>query len=102
MAIATPEYPAVPYGENIGARPEAPLESMIRKNPLNGGLTHVNQFTQILTGEIGATSLRISFAFADGGVRSWISLDNVGQAQAGHARMHPYIRRSAPLRNAIL
>lgn len=47
--IQTPEYPTAPYVENIGARPNVPLNYMTRENLLNGGRTYVNQFTEILS-----------------------------------------------------
>jgi C-terminal processing protease CtpA/Prc len=51
-AVATPEFPTAPYVENIGARPDLPLDYQTRENLLNGGRTFVNQFTEILTGLI--------------------------------------------------
>ena len=50
--IRTVEYPPAPYVENIGARPDVPLDYMTRENLLNGGRTFVEQFTQILVNEI--------------------------------------------------
>jgi hypothetical protein len=51
-AIATSDLPAAPYVENIGARPDIPLDYMTRENLLNGGRTFVDQFTQILLDRI--------------------------------------------------
>jgi hypothetical protein len=50
--IVTAEYPAAPYVENIGARPDIPLNYMTRENLLNGGRTFVGEFTQIIVDEI--------------------------------------------------
>ena len=52
--IATPEYPTAPYVENIGARPDIPLDFMTRENLLTGGRIYVDQFTQILVDQIRA------------------------------------------------
>jgi C-terminal processing protease CtpA/Prc len=54
-AIKTAEYPAAPYVENIGARPDIPLDFMTTENLLTGGRTYVNQFTQILLHAIRTT-----------------------------------------------
>jgi len=86
-SIATPEYPAAPYVENIGARPDVPLEFMTRENLLNGGRTYVNQFTQILTEEIKASSLEKPFALVDAGAVSWTAPEIPGPARAGYARI---------------
>jgi Peptidase family S41 len=47
--IFTPDFPPSRYIENIGARPDVPLEYMTRENLLNGGRTYVEGFTTILT-----------------------------------------------------
>jgi C-terminal processing protease CtpA/Prc len=54
-AIETAEYPTAPYVENIGARPDIPLDLMTRENLLTGGRAYVNQFTEILLDEIRTT-----------------------------------------------
>jgi Peptidase family S41/PDZ domain len=50
--IVTAEYPTAPYVENIGARPDVPLEYMTLDNLLNSGKTFVQQFTDVLVGLI--------------------------------------------------
>jgi C-terminal processing protease CtpA/Prc len=47
--IRTEDFPLTRYIENVGARPDFPLESMTRENLLNGGRTYVEGFTKILT-----------------------------------------------------
>jgi C-terminal processing protease CtpA/Prc len=47
--IVTPDFPASRYIENVGARPDIPLEYMTRENLLNGGRTYVQGFTTILS-----------------------------------------------------
>ena len=54
--IQTPEFPAAPYIENIGVRPDIPLDFMTRSNLMTGGQSYVNQFTQIITSQINKTS----------------------------------------------
>lgn len=46
--IVTPEYPAAPFIENIGVRPDAPLDYMTRDNLMNNGATFVERFSDIL------------------------------------------------------
>jgi len=50
--IVTPDLPAAPYVENIGVRPDIPLDYMTRINLLNNGKTFVEQFTSILVDQI--------------------------------------------------
>ncbi len=50
--INTPDLPAARYVENIGARPDIPLDYMTRDNLMNNGKTFVQQFTSILLGLI--------------------------------------------------
>jgi hypothetical protein len=50
--IVTPDLPAAPYVENIGVRPDVPLDYMTRDNLLNNGKTFVDQFTAILVNQI--------------------------------------------------
>jgi hypothetical protein len=44
--IQTPEYPAAPYIENIGVRPDLVLDYMTRENLMTGGAPFVQAFTQ--------------------------------------------------------
>ena len=50
--ITTADLPSAPYVENIGARPDIPLDYMTLDNLLNGGKTFVDQFTQIVLDQI--------------------------------------------------
>jgi hypothetical protein len=43
--IQTAEYPPAPYIENIGVRPDIPLDYMTRDNLMNGGASFVQSFT---------------------------------------------------------
>jgi C-terminal processing protease CtpA/Prc len=45
-------FPTAPYIENIGIRPEVPLEYMTRENLLTGGRPYVTRFTEILVEQI--------------------------------------------------
>ena len=51
-SIATEEYPLTPFVENIGTRPDVPLNYMTRQNMLNGGRTFVGEFSQIVVDQI--------------------------------------------------
>ncbi len=46
--IQTPEYPAAPYIENIGVRPDIMLDYMTRENLMTAGAPFVQAFTQAL------------------------------------------------------
>ena len=46
--IQTPEYPAAPYIENIGVRPDILLNYMTRENLMTGGAPFVQAFTQAI------------------------------------------------------
>jgi hypothetical protein len=52
--IVTPEYPATNLIENVGMRPDVPLEYMTRDNLLNSGASFVQGFTRVLTDQIRA------------------------------------------------
>jgi hypothetical protein len=43
--IQTPEFPAAPYVENIGVRPDIPYDYMTRTNLMNYGMPFVQAFT---------------------------------------------------------
>jgi Peptidase family S41/PDZ domain len=53
--IYTPDLPAAPYIENIGARPDVRLEFMTRENLLTRGRPFVEGFTRILVNHIRTT-----------------------------------------------
>jgi hypothetical protein len=88
-AIVTPEYPAAPYVENIGARPDVPLEYMTRENLLNGGRTYVNGFTQVMVNQIQAAAAQTAFSVADHGAATWTTPDTPGNPVVGSARIQP-------------
>jgi hypothetical protein len=46
--VVTPEYPAAPYIENIGVRPDVELDYMSRENLREAGRPFVNWFTEVL------------------------------------------------------
>jgi hypothetical protein len=46
--IQTAEYPAAPYIENIGVRPDIVLDYMTRENLMTGGAPFVQAFTQAI------------------------------------------------------
>lgn len=51
-SIVTPDLPPAPFVENIGARPDVPLDYMTRDNLVNRGRSFVDAFTQILIAQI--------------------------------------------------
>lgn len=53
--IVTNEYPVAPYIENIGVRPDIPLEFMTRENLRQNGRPFVDGFTQIIVDHIRAS-----------------------------------------------
>lgn len=46
--VTTPEYPAAPYIENIGVRPDIVADYMTEENLLNGGQTFVDGFLKAM------------------------------------------------------
>jgi hypothetical protein len=44
--ITTPDFPPAPYVENIGVRPNIPLDYMTRNNLMTGGASFVQAFVQ--------------------------------------------------------
>jgi C-terminal processing protease CtpA/Prc len=85
--ITTPEFPAAPYVENIGTRPDVPLEFMTRENLLNGGRTYVDQFTQILVSRIRAVANQKTFSVANRGAVSLTTPELSGAPVVGHGRI---------------
>ena len=53
--IVTPDLPAAPYVENIGARPDIQLDYMTKDNLLQGGRPFVEGFTKIIVDQIKAS-----------------------------------------------
>ena len=43
--ISTPDYPATPYIENVGVRPDIVVDYMTRVNLMTGGASFVEAFT---------------------------------------------------------
>jgi C-terminal processing protease CtpA/Prc len=50
--VVTPDLPPAPYVENIGVRPDIPLDYMTRDNLMGGGRPFVGQFTAIIVNQI--------------------------------------------------
>src|SRR6185436_1358257 len=65
--IVTAEYPAAPYVENIGARPDIALDYMTRDNLVNAGRPYVDRFTQIMLDEIKKAQSRNLFTIPANG-----------------------------------
>jgi C-terminal processing protease CtpA/Prc len=51
--IATSEYPTAPYIENIGVRPDIPIDYMTRENLLQNGRPFVDAWVSAIVAEIG-------------------------------------------------
>jgi hypothetical protein len=49
-------FPASPYVENVGVRPDIPLDYMTRENLLNGGLAFVQAFTNAIVSHAQSTT----------------------------------------------
>jgi len=99
--ITTPEYPPAPYVENIGARPDVPIEFMTTENLLNGGRTYVNQFTQVLVDQIQAEASAATFSISDRGGVIWTTPDASGQPVVGFGRIQASNGTSTPSGLAI-
>jgi hypothetical protein len=54
-AVVTAEYPAAPYIENIGVRPDIEVDFMTRETLLNGGRAFVEAFTAAMVEHIRAS-----------------------------------------------
>jgi hypothetical protein len=50
--VVTSDYPAAPYIENIGVRPDVEIDYQTKDNLLNGGKTFVTAFTNAIVAEI--------------------------------------------------
>jgi C-terminal processing protease CtpA/Prc len=85
--IVTPEFPAAPYVENIGIRPDVPLEFMTRENLLNGGRTFVDQFTQVLVNQIRAAANQRAFTISNRGAVSLTTPELSAAPLVGHGRI---------------
>ena len=46
--ITTADFPPAPYVENIGVRPDIPMDYMTRANLLSGGAPFVQAFVQAI------------------------------------------------------
>ncbi len=86
-AITTAEYPPAPYVENIGARPDIPLDMMTRDNLVNSWRTYVDQFTQIEGGEIRKAQSKTPFTMQNGGGVTRTTAGASGQSVAGYGRI---------------
>jgi hypothetical protein len=52
------EFPAAPYVENIGVRPDVVVDYMTRENLMNGGAPFVSRISQIMVDHINAAGSR--------------------------------------------
>jgi len=87
--IVTQDYPTAPYVENIGARPDIPLNYMTRENLLNGGRTFVDQFTQVLVDQIKKLPGPTPYSISDAGSVSLATSGTSTQTATGYARIQP-------------
>ena len=55
--VNTPDFPPAPYVENIGVRPDMPLDYMTRANLMSGGVDFVNAFKTAITALLGSSPL---------------------------------------------
>ena len=53
--IQTPDFPAAPYIENIGVRPDIVVDYMTRENLMTGGAPFVAAFTQAIVNHAQAS-----------------------------------------------
>jgi hypothetical protein len=100
--IVTSDYPAAPYVENIGVRPDVSLQYMTRDNLLNGGRTFVDQFTQVLTREIRIKGSETPFTVADRGAVTHVTPGASGQTVVGYGRVKGNFGSTTPGGMAIL
>jgi hypothetical protein len=54
--IQTPDFPAAPYIENIGVRPDIVQDYMTRTNLVTGGSAFVQAFTAAIVNLVQASS----------------------------------------------
>jgi hypothetical protein len=99
--VVTSDYPAAPYVENIGVRPDVPLEYMTRENLLNGGRTFVDQFTQVLIREIRAKASERPFTISSRGALSRITPGASGQLLVGYGQVKANAGNTTPAGIAI-
>ena len=52
--VSTPDYPPAPYIENIGVRPDIPVDYMTRANLMSGGAPFVQTVVQAIQQLVGA------------------------------------------------
>jgi hypothetical protein len=95
-AIVTSDYPTAPFVENIGARPDIPLNYMTKDNLLNGGRTFVNQFTQVLVDQIRKEPGPTPYSIPDSGSFSQATSGISPQTLTGYARIQPNSGSTAP------
>lgn len=55
--VNTPDFPPAPYIENIGVRPDMPVDYMTRANLISGGADFVNAFKAAIVGLVGSSPL---------------------------------------------
>jgi PDZ domain/Peptidase family S41 len=94
--IVTPNLPAAPYVENIGARPEIALDFMTRDNLLTGGRAYVDRFTQIVGDEIQKALTQNPYTIPPNGGISLSTPGGSGEPVIGYGRIEPNGSSNAP------
>jgi hypothetical protein len=54
-AVITDDFRTVPYVENVGVRPDIPVDYQTRENLMNGGRPFVEAFTWFMVQHINAS-----------------------------------------------
>lgn len=99
--IATPDFPTAPFVENIGARPDVPLDYMTMENLMNGGRTFVDQFTEVLVQQIRIAASQTPFSIASRGGLSQSTSGASGESVVGYGRVKPSFGNTTPSGLAI-
>lgn len=100
--IVTSEYPPAPFVENIGARPDIPLNYMTTDNLVRGGRPFVNRFSEILAEQIRIAASEIPFEISDNGGVSSATPGASGRSLVGYARVKADGGSAAPSGLAII
>jgi C-terminal processing protease CtpA/Prc len=99
--IVTPDFPAAPYVEHIGARPDVSLDYMTRENLLNGGRAFVDRFTEVLVREIQIQERETPFTIASRGAVTHVTPGASGQTLVGYGRIKADFDNAPPSGMAI-
>jgi hypothetical protein len=57
--VTTPDFPPTQYIENVGVRPDVPIDYMTRDNLINGGRAFVQAFTAVIVQQIGSNGAKL-------------------------------------------